>query len=57
MPATKTKTECDYLYGWIKGQIRLKSHPKMANPRVFAENAEEKQEEEKKQEENGSEEL
>ena len=44
MPATKhtqhapsTKTECDYLNGWIKKRsYTQKSHPKMVNPRDIA---------------------
>ena len=45
MPATKkhtqhapsTKTECDYLSGWIKKRSHTqKSHPKVVNPRDIA---------------------
>ena len=45
MPATKkhfqhapsTKTECDYLNGWIKKQAHTqKSHAKVVNPRDIA---------------------
>ena len=44
MPATKhtqhapsTKTECDYLNGWIKKRSHTqKSHPKVVNPRDIA---------------------
>ena len=39
---SSTKTECDYLYGWIKTQSHTqKSHPKMVNPREIAGKAEE----------------
>ena len=32
--SASTKTECDYLHGWIKKPSHTqKSHPKMVNPR------------------------
>ena len=35
--APSTKTECDYLNGWIKKQSHTqKSHPKVVNPRDIA---------------------
>ena len=35
--APSTKTECDYLNGWIKKQSHMqKSHPKVVNPRDIA---------------------
>ena len=35
--APSTKTECDYLNGWIKKRSHTqKSHPKMVNPRDIA---------------------
>ena len=41
-----TKTECDYLYGWLKNRPHAqKSHQKVVNPRDIAGNAEEEEEE------------
>ena len=38
------KTECDYLYGWIKKRSHMqKAHQKMVNPRDIAWNAEEEE--------------
>ena len=45
--APSMKTECDYLYGWIKNWSHTqKSHPNMVNPRDLAGKAEEEEEEE-----------
>ena len=42
-----TKTECDYLNGWIMKKVTYaKSSPKMVNPSDVAGNAEEEEEEE-----------
>ena len=39
-----TKTECDYLNGWIKKQSHMqKSHPKVLNPSVAGEREKEKE--------------
>ena len=41
-----TKTECDYLYGWIKNEsshTQKKISPKMMKPRDVAGNAEEEE--------------
>ena len=36
-PLASTKTECDYLNGWIKKRSHTqKSHPKVVNPRDLA---------------------
>ena len=57
MPATKkhtqhapsTKTECDYLNGWIKKRAHTqKSHPKVVNPRDIAGERKKKKKEKKK---------
>ena len=45
-----TKTEYDYLYGWIRGKnpcvcVRKKISPKILKPRDLAENAEQEEEE------------
>ena len=57
MPATKkhtqhspsTKTECDYLNGWIKKRSHTqKSHPKMVNPRDIAGERKKKKKKKKK---------
>ena len=40
--AQSTKTECDYLYEWIKTVIYGKISPKMVNPRDMVGNIEEK---------------
>ena len=47
------KTECDYLYGWIKNKrvTYAKISPKIVNPRAIAGNTEEEEEEEKEEEE------
>ena len=59
MPETKThpyapstKTECDYLNGWIKKKKTImyaKISPKMVHPRGIAGNAEEKEKEEEEE--------
>ena len=47
MESTSTKTECDYLNGWIKKRSHTqKSHPKVVNPRDIA--GERKKKKEKK---------
>ena len=47
-----TKTECGYLYGWIKNRPHTqKSHQKVVNTRNLAGNAEEEKEEEEEEEE------
>ena len=53
-----TKTECDYLFGWIKNGHKCKILPKMVNPRDVAGNAEEEEkgEEDEEEEEKGEEE-
>ena len=50
--APSTKTECDYLYGWIKKRSHAqKSHKKKMKPRVIAGNAEEDEEEKSEEDE------
>ena len=45
--APSTKTECDYLNGWIKKRSHTqKSHPKMVNPRDIAVERRRREEEE-----------
>ena len=42
--APAMKTECDYLYGWIKMVTYTKISPKMVNPRDITGNTEEEEE-------------
>ena len=45
-----TKTECDYLYGWIKKRSHTqKSHPKVVNPRDIAGERQKKKNDETKE--------
>ena len=47
--APSTKTECDYLNGWIKKRSRTqKSHPKVVNPRDTARERKKKTKKQKK---------
>ena len=61
MPTTKThpstKTECDYLYDWIKKTVTYATiSPKMVNPTDIAGNAGQEDEEEEEEEEEEDEE-